>query len=114
MKFILVNHRTPHGEQSCTACSRSLGPGYLRDVVTRREYCGYDCYRRCRLKDLPFLFHTPRAFLGHDRKDAFPVGLAALLTAASCWIQVGVATISWINTVACSAEPSKSERPPSA
>lgn len=114
MKFILVNHRTPHGVGSCTACSRSLGPGYVRDVVTRRGYCDYNCYRCYHLTDIAFHYRTTCAFLRHDTRDLIPVGFAALMAAASCWLHVGVATMSWINMVARPANPSKSERPPSA
>jgi hypothetical protein len=46
MKSIFVNHRTPLGPSHCFACSRSLGPGYLRDLSTQRPYCDHDCYAR--------------------------------------------------------------------
>ncbi|MET3910029.1 hypothetical protein ABID59_004386 [Bradyrhizobium sp. S3.3.6] len=114
MKFILVNQRTPRGDRTCAECSRSLGPGYVREVVTRREYCNYDCYRRCHLMDIAFPYLTARANSNSDPKDLVPLGLAALLGAASFWFQVGAASMSWINTAAHADEPSAAERPPSA
>lgn len=92
----------------------SLGPAYVRDVRTGGGYCDYDCYRRRHLTDIAFPYLVPRAFFRRDRQDLVPVGLEALLTAASCWLEVGVATMSWINMVACPGEPSWSKRPPSA
>jgi len=112
MKFILVNHRTPCGKKICTGCSRFLGPGYVRDVVTRRAYCDNDCYQRCRLRGIAFPYLTARA--EPHSKDFDPLGLSALLTAASCWFQIGAASMSWINAATQAGAPSTAEEPPSA
>lgn len=94
MKFVLANQRTPCGDRTCAKCARSLGPAYLRDVVTRRGFCGYNCYRRYH-STLPLLTTWPTI----DTRNAGSLGLAALLIAASCWFQAGAAVAgAWIDT----------------
>ena len=44
MKFVLVNGRTPNPESFCALCCESIGERYLRDLSTRRSYCGHPCY----------------------------------------------------------------------
>jgi hypothetical protein len=44
MRFVLINHRTPRVPGACARCSSPLQVGYLRDLSTRRQYCGLDCY----------------------------------------------------------------------
>ncbi|MBB4365221.1 hypothetical protein GGD65_006287 [Bradyrhizobium sp. CIR18] len=63
-----------------------LGPwvrANLRDVVTRRGYCDYDCYRRRQLFDIAFPYLATPAYSGSDAKNLVPFGLAALLIMAS-------------------------------
>ena len=52
MKFILVNHRTPHDRPTCAKCSRSLASGYLKALSTQQQYCDYDCYVRYEAWDM--------------------------------------------------------------
>jgi hypothetical protein len=98
MKFILVNHRTPLGPSTCIECSRSLGPGYLRDVSTQRPYCDHHCYLRYEAKSLfmPWLAVT-RADHGPSTNYPAQLGMFASLATASCWfyaIPITVASIS--------------------
>lgn len=109
MKFVLVNHRVPLGDPACSACSKFLRPGYIRDVATRREYCGYDCYRRSQLTSAIFPLLSC-ASAAHCAKDPIGLGVAAFLAAASCWLQVGAASISWINAAAGQAEARESQQ----
>jgi hypothetical protein len=92
MKFIVVNHRTPRGNITCIECSRSLGPGYVRDVATRRGYCDYDCYRRYHLRDIAFSYFTTPAHSRPDRKDLVSLGLAA--GDACCPLQLSATKVS--------------------
>jgi hypothetical protein len=46
MKFVVVNDTAPSKTSVCTACSRPLERGYLRDISTSRRYCGVECYPR--------------------------------------------------------------------
>ncbi len=105
MKFVLVNHRIPNGDRLCNRCYRPLGQGYLRDVRTRIEYCDYNCYRCRHFVGMAFP-HFPMSSdsSSPDTKDLIPPGLAPLLIAASCWYQVGLASMSWI-TVAHAFSP---------
>jgi hypothetical protein len=86
MKFVLVNHRTPCGPSTCIECSRSLGPGYLRDVSTQRPYCDYHCYLRYESKSLfmPWIALTC-ADHGHSTNYPAQFGMFTSLAAASCW-----------------------------
>jgi hypothetical protein len=98
VKFILVNHRTPCGSSTCTECSQSLGPGYLRDVSTRRPYCGFDCYLQYEMKSLsmPWLALT-RADHGSATNYRDPFGMISSLAAVSCWcyaVQMGAVSMS--------------------
>jgi len=86
MKFILVNHRTPCGPSTCIECSRSLGPGYLRDVSTQRRYCDQHCYLRYETKRLfmPWLT-VARADQGPSTNHPAELGMMISLATASCW-----------------------------
>lgn len=110
MKFILVNHRTPRGNRACTECSRTLGPGYVRDVITLKGYCGYDCYRRCHLGAIAFGY-LARPDFGADIKDVIPFGFENMLSAASYGFQIGAASISWIDPTAHTGESRMARRP---
>jgi hypothetical protein len=55
MKFVLINHRTPSVPSACARCSCLLHVGYLRELSTRKQYCGLDCYLDNRVGDEPFL-----------------------------------------------------------
>jgi hypothetical protein len=44
MKFVVVNDMAPRKTSVCTACSRPLEQGYLRDISTLQRYCGVECY----------------------------------------------------------------------
>ena len=45
MRFVLVNGRTPFRQSFCALCREPIGEGgYLRDIRTRRCYCGAECY----------------------------------------------------------------------
>ena len=44
MNFVLVNHRTLRRPSCCSACSRPLQRGYLRDLPTDSRYCSVECY----------------------------------------------------------------------
>lgn len=114
MKFLIVNHRFPRCDRHCTECSRSLGPGYVRDVVTRKGYCNYDCYRHRQLRKVAFPFFSVRANCRPEMEDLVPLGFIALLATASCWFQIGAASISWIDAVASASQSHMAERPPSA
>jgi hypothetical protein len=46
MRFVVVNDMAPRETSVCTACSRPLEQGYLRDISTSRRYCGVACYPR--------------------------------------------------------------------
>jgi hypothetical protein len=46
MRFVVVNDMAPRKTLVCTACSRPLEQGYLRDISTSRRYCGVECYPR--------------------------------------------------------------------
>jgi hypothetical protein len=87
MKFILVNHRTPLDRAACIRCSRSLGPGYLRDVSTQRPYCDYDCYLRSETERL----YMP--WLALTRADTYVAALEmiASFAAASCRCSISLA-----------------------
>jgi len=86
MKFVLVNHRTPCRESTCTECSKPLGPGYVRDVPTQRTYCDCDCYLRYQMTSLsmPWLAVT-RANHGPAAAYTGPLEMITSLAAASCW-----------------------------
>ena len=87
MKFILVNHRTPLDRSACIRCSRSLGPGYLRDVSTQRPYCDYDCYLRSETERL----YMP--WLALTRADTYVAALEMITSfaAASCRCSISLA-----------------------
>ena len=45
MRFVLVNGRMPFRQSFCALCCEPIGEGgYLRDIRTRRFYCGARCY----------------------------------------------------------------------
>jgi hypothetical protein len=44
VRFVLVNGRMPFRQNFCALCSEPIGEGYLRDIRTRRFYCGARCY----------------------------------------------------------------------
>jgi hypothetical protein len=44
MRFVLVNGRMPFRQSFCGRCCEPIGEGYLRDIRTRRCYCGAECY----------------------------------------------------------------------
>jgi hypothetical protein len=106
MKSIFVNHRAPLGSLHCFACSRSLGPGYLRDLSTQRPYCDHDCYARHQKASLfmPSLFtpslFTPSLFtpwLALTRADPWsahrhsaPIELITSFVAASWWCSISL------------------------
>ena len=83
MKFILVNHRTPLDGSTCVECSQSLGPGYLKAVSTRRQYCDYDCYLRYEARSpvIPWLTMTYAA----------PLEMMTSFAAASCYYSIAMA-----------------------
>jgi hypothetical protein len=54
MRFVLINHRTPRVPSACARCSGPLQGSYLRELATRKQYCGLDCYLRNRVGDEPF------------------------------------------------------------
>jgi hypothetical protein len=91
MKFIFVNHRTPLGPSSCFACSRSLGPGYLRDLSTQRPYCDHDCYARHQTVSLfmPWLAVT-RTDPWPARRYSTPLELTTSFVAASWWCSISL------------------------
>ena len=95
MKFILVNHRTPLDRSACIRCSRSLGPGYLRDVSTQRPYCDYDCYLR---HEMVSLFVPRLAVTRTDQRPAstypMPFDMIASFAVASCWCSLTVARVA--------------------
>jgi len=83
MKFILVNHRTPLDSPACVECARSLGPGYLKAVSTRRQYCDYDCYLRHEARSLL----TPWSAAPY----AAPFEMMTSFAAASCYYSMAIA-----------------------
>jgi hypothetical protein len=98
MRFILVNHRIPCRPSTCAECSQSLGPGYVRDVPTRRPYCGFDCYLRYEMKSLtmPWLAVT-RLDHGPATNYRAPLGMITSLAAVSYWwyaIQISAVSVS--------------------
>jgi hypothetical protein len=44
MKFVLVNHRTPHPQSFCALCCEPIRGTYLRETATRLTYCDHKCY----------------------------------------------------------------------
>jgi hypothetical protein len=46
MRFVVVNDMAPRNTEVCTACSRPLEQGYLRDISTSRRDCAVACYPR--------------------------------------------------------------------
>jgi hypothetical protein len=45
VRFVLVNGRMPFRQDFCAHCREPISEGgYLRDVRTRRCYCGAECY----------------------------------------------------------------------
>jgi hypothetical protein len=91
MKSIFVNHRTPLGPSHCFACSRSLGPGYLRDLSTQRPYCDHECYARHQTASLfmPWLAVT-RADPWPGRRYSAPFELITSFVAASWWCSISL------------------------
>lgn len=64
----------------------------------RRGFCGYDCYRRHN-SFVPFSAGCADSPL--DTETLAPLGLTALLTAASCWLEVGAEVSKlWMDTAA--------------
>jgi hypothetical protein len=96
MKTIIVNHRAPLGSLHCFACSRSLGPGYLRDLSTQRPYCDHDCYARHQTVSLfmPSLFIPWLALTRADPWPAYrssaPIELITSFVAASWWYSISL------------------------
>ena len=43
-KFILVNDRTPSGDECCAVCGRIVEKGYVRDSRTRLLFCDTQCF----------------------------------------------------------------------
>jgi hypothetical protein len=91
MKLIFVNDRIPLGPSSCFACSRSLGPGYLRDLSTQRPYCDYDCHARYQTASLfmPWLAAT-RADPWPAHRYSPPLELITSFAAASWWCSISL------------------------
>lgn len=44
MKCVFVNDRAPRARTTCAYCSRLIGISYLRDLSTKKLYCGRNCY----------------------------------------------------------------------
>jgi hypothetical protein len=87
MKFVLVNHEPPSSETTCSACSRSIGAGYLRHVQTQRRYCDYDCYRRGEFATLlmPWPIQTQLTAGNIEVVARNMIEMSAVLSAVSCW-----------------------------
>jgi hypothetical protein len=96
MRFVFVNDRTPLGSSRCFACSRSLGPGYLRDLSTQRPYCDYDCHARHQTASLfmPSLFipwlAATRADPRPGRRYSSPLELITSFATASWWYSISL------------------------
>ncbi len=101
MKSIFVNHRAPLGSLHCFVCSRSLGPGYLRDLSTQQPYCDHDCYARHQTASLfmpslfmPSLFMPwlalPRADPWPAYRHSAPIELITSFVAASWWCSISL------------------------
>jgi hypothetical protein len=59
MKFVLVNERTPRPKSFCAMCCEPINRGYLRDVTTRRCYCGHACYAaHCEVSPAALNYHA--------------------------------------------------------
>jgi hypothetical protein len=69
MRFVLINHRTPRVPSACARCFCPLQVGYLRELATRKQYCGVDCYQYNRVGNEPF-----RAPLDVDEAFELAVG----------------------------------------
>jgi hypothetical protein len=57
MRFVLVNDRVPRESSICARCGALLATGYVRNVSSRRSYCGYACCTQS--DDLAGLSATP-------------------------------------------------------
>jgi hypothetical protein len=101
MKFILVNHRTPLGNSACAECSQSLGPGYLKAVSTRRQYCAYDCYLRYEARSLATPWVTDRAA---------PFEMMILCAVASCCYPIAFVSAALRVSELVTTEISRSDR----
>jgi hypothetical protein len=44
IQFVVVTDMAPRNKSVCSACSRTLERGYLRDLFTSKCYCGVECY----------------------------------------------------------------------
>jgi hypothetical protein len=76
MRFVLVNDRAARAS-TCAHCSRSIGLGYLREMQSKRLYCGHACYRGHRAKFVPSVSRFGSGI------DGLPIGGVG-------WSQLGI------------------------
>lgn len=56
MKFVLVNDKAPRLPSMCAHCRTSIGTRYLRDLSSKRPYCGYACYLVRKTESVPVVW----------------------------------------------------------
>ena len=44
VRFVLVNHRAPRGNERCALCGGFITNGYVRNSQTRLIYCDTRCF----------------------------------------------------------------------
>ena len=66
MKYILVNGRSPRSESSCAMCCEAIGQSYVRELATRRMYCGAKCYAAHWRLAAPAFKERAKALLRHS------------------------------------------------
>jgi hypothetical protein len=60
MRCVLVNGARLKGDCRCCYCRSEIGDRYVREISTRRVYCGQDCYFRAVGAPTPSLDYRPR------------------------------------------------------